>query len=121
LADKLPVADRVKKELNRLRRIFKDIPKGQKDTVQSLIRNAAFMSVTLDDLQEKINANGVTDKYQNGENQWGVKKSPEVEVYNSMIKNHSAVCKQLLDLLPDGDHGKKAADELAAFLAGGKK
>ncbi len=31
------------------------------------------MAVTLEDLQEDINQNGVTEQYQNGANQFGVK------------------------------------------------
>lgn len=58
------------------------------------------MAVTLEDLQKDIIDKGYVSKYQNGENQWGTKKSPEVETYNSMIKNHMAVMKQLTDLLP---------------------
>lgn len=37
-------------------------------------------------LQAKIRENGVKSEYQNGENQWGEKKSVEVDVYNAMIK-----------------------------------
>lgn len=29
-----------------------------------------------------------------------LKKSPEVEIYNTMIKNHLSIMKQLTDLLP---------------------
>ena len=65
--------------------------------------NAAFMSVTLQLLQTEINKNGAVSEYKNGENQFGTKKSPEVEIYNTMIKNYSAVMKQLTDLLPRGD------------------
>ena len=90
----------IKKEINRLKKIFKDISKDRKETVISLIDKAAFMSVTLEELQDNININGVIDKYQNGANQWGTKKSPEVEVYNTMIKNYSTIIKQLTDLLP---------------------
>lgn len=58
------------------------------------------MSVTLTDLQETINREGTISEYQNGENQWGTKKSPEVETYNTMIKNYMGIIKQLTDLLP---------------------
>lgn len=112
--------EKIKKEFNRLRRIFKDMPKDKKDTVLSLIRNAAFMTVTLDELQEAINENGVVSKYQNGENQWGTKKSPEVDVYNTMIKNHMGVIRQLCDILPD-ESKKTAADELMEFVKGAAK
>ena len=91
---------RIKKEIERLSKIFQDLSKEKKDTVASLVRNAAFMTVTLDDLQNKMNQEGVVSEYQNGANQWGTKKSPEVEIYNTMIKNHCAIIKQLTDLLP---------------------
>ncbi|MDD4780348.1 MAG: hypothetical protein PHT02_07070 [Tissierellia bacterium] len=90
----------VKKEMLRLKRIFKDMEKDKWDTALSLIKNAAFMTVTLEDLQETINREGAVSEYQNGENQWGTKKSPEVEIYNTMIKNHMTIIKQLSDLLP---------------------
>jgi hypothetical protein len=61
------------------------------------------MAVTLQDLQDEINVSGCVATYQNGENQWGTKKSPEVEIYNSMIKNHMQVMKQLTDLTPSND------------------
>ena len=92
--------DRIKAEIKRLNALLKDMDKNTKKAAKSLIENAAFMAVTLDDLQEHINLNGVTDKYQNGENQFGVKKSPQVEIYNTMVKNHANVIKQLTELLP---------------------
>lgn len=91
---------RIKKEMTRLGKQFSNIDKKTLDTVQSLIRNAAFMAVTLDDLQETLNTEGLVSEYQNGENQWGTKKSPEAELYNTMIKNHMSIIKQLTDLLP---------------------
>lgn len=91
---------RIKDELDRLGRIYQDIDNKRLKTVQRLMDNAAFMAVTLADLQTEINENGVVSEYQNGENQWGTKKSPEVEIYNTMIKNYTAIIKQLTDLLP---------------------
>jgi hypothetical protein len=112
--------ERIKKEQRRLTRIFKNMPIGRKDTVQSLIANAAFMAVTLEDLQETITRDGVISEYQNGENQWGTKKSPEVDVHIAMTKNHIAVIKQLCDLLPTED-GTKAGDELMEFVKRGRR
>jgi hypothetical protein len=90
----------IKKEITRLKRIFKDLDKNKIDTVQSLIKNAAFMSVTLEDLQETINRDGAISKYQNGQNQWGNKKRPEVDVHIAITKHHATVMKQITDLLP---------------------
>lgn len=91
---------RIKAEVRRLNSLFSKMDKSVKKVVKSLIENVAFMAVTLADLQEHINIHGVTDKYQNGENQWGTKKSPEVEIHISMTKNHNSTMKQLADLLP---------------------
>lgn len=107
-------AARIKKEVKRLSGIFTKLDGRQKKAVQSLISNAAFMAVTLQELQETMNRDGVISEYQNGENQWGTKKSPEVEIYNTMVKNHAAIMKQLTDLLPPPappEEKKDALDE----------
>lgn len=92
--------ERVKKEINRLKKIFKTLDKNKLDTVQTLIQNAAFMSVTLEDLQEIINKDGCTHEYTNGANQAGVKRSAEMDVYIAMTRNQSTIIKQLTDLAP---------------------
>jgi hypothetical protein len=96
----LPKDERIKAEARRLTGIFRKLNKDTKKVVKSLIESAAFMSITLEDLQDYINKNGVISEYQNGENQWGTKKSPEVEIHIAMTKNHTTVMKQLADLLP---------------------
>lgn len=106
--------ERIKKEFAKLKKLLTDIPKDKANSVESLLRNAAFMSITLDDLQDKINEIGVVSEYQNGQNQWGTKKSPEVEVYNAMIKNYMGVIKQLTDLIPNDKPIEK--DELMGFV-----
>lgn len=91
---------RIKAEIRKLNKLFTNLDDKTKKIVRTLIENAAFMAITLDELQETINTEGCVTEYQNGANQWGTKKSPEVEVYNTMIKNHMAVMKQLTDLIP---------------------
>ena len=107
---------KIKKEMLKLKRLFRDMEKSTMDTVFSLIKNAAFMAVTLDDLQETINLEGVMSEYKNGENQWGTKKSPEVEIYNAMIKNHMTIIKQLSDLLPKVANAPGVGDDLEEFV-----
>ncbi len=99
-SDFLGKQERILAEEKRLSSVFTKIPARSKRAVKSLIHNAAFMAITLSDLQDKINRDGPVSEYQNGENQWGTKKSPEVEIYNTMIKNHASIIKQLTDLLP---------------------
>ena len=70
---------KIKKEIARLKRVFKDLDKNKLQTVESLIKNAAFMAVSLEELQEIINAEGYVVEYQNGENQKGTKQSDAVK------------------------------------------
>ncbi len=105
------------KQLRRLEKIFRDIREDKKETVRNLIENAAFMEIQLAGLQKEIAEKGPVSEYKNGENQWGTKKSPEVEIYNTMIKNYMAVVRQLLELLPEGGADEK--DELMSFIGGG--
>lgn len=104
-------------ELEKLKKIFAGIDGEKKDVVERLIENAAFMAEELRKLQLYISENGCTESYQNGANQFGKKKSSEVEVYNAMIKNYSSVIKQLIDLLPNS---AQQGDELIDFIRGAK-
>ena len=105
---------RKSKELQKLKKIFKDIEPGKMKTVEKLISNAAFMAESLDELQEVIREKGFVEEYQNGANQSGIKKCSEVEIYNTMIKNYSSIIKQLIDLLPN--ESKSSGDELLDFI-----
>lgn len=90
----------IRKEQLRLKRAFKDLDKNKKTTVEQLISTAAFLSVTLRELEEEINRNGVTEEYQNGANQFGVKQSAAAVTHIAMTKNLTAIIKQLADLVP---------------------
>jgi hypothetical protein len=108
--------ERIKREIRRLNKIYKEMDPDSKKAIKSLIENAAFMAVTLEDLQETINREGVISEYQNGANQWGTKKSPEVEVYNTMIKHYMAIIKQLTDLLPKESEVVEVDDGFEDFI-----
>lgn len=99
---------RIKRARDKLGKVFDELDEKRRDTVEKLIDNAAFMAIQLEDIREKIMAEGVTSEYQNGENQFGTKKSPEVEVYNTMIKNYTAIIKTLCDMLPAENAGASA-------------
>lgn len=101
-------------ELRKLKRIFKEIPENKKKVVEKLMENAAFMAEQLELLQEDIKEKGYISEYQNGENQWGTKKAPEVEIYIAMTKNYSSIIKQLLDLIPESSG--ESDDEMTLFM-----
>ena len=91
---------RIAEELTRITARFSRADGNQKAIVTPLLQNAAFMKVTLEDLQEIINAEGVIDEYKNGANQYGQKQSATLQSYNALIKNYASVIKTLSQILP---------------------
>ena len=99
---------RIKAENTRLKGVFKELDENKKKIVMPLIQKAAFMHVELEELQKVIEEEGCVCEYKNGENQYGTKKSPEVDVYNTMIKNYTAIIKTLAELAPAAPKKKKS-------------
>lgn len=91
---------RIKKEVLRLNRQFKNIDKNKKELVKTTIADIAFMAITMEDLRESINREGTTVEYKNGENQFGTKQSPDAQLYLQMSQKHTQAMKILVDCLP---------------------
>ncbi len=106
----------IKKEIARLKKIFKDLPEEKYKLAENLIQNIAFMKITLLELQQDILINGAVEEYKNGENQHGRKVSSASQVYNSMIKNYTTCFKALVDLLPRDEKEKLVDDGFDQFL-----
>lgn len=111
---------RIEEELKRISVFYEEIAENKKAMIAPLLQNAAFMKITLEDLQEIINREGVTEVYQNGANQKGIKQSATLQSYNSVIKNYASVLKALSNYLPYKSHIKSAA-EIAAEMAAKRK
>ena len=103
---------KIRKEKKRLTAIFTNLDENKKDLVTPLIEKAAFMSIELDELQEKIQQTGWTSKYKNGANQYGTKRSAEADTYIALSKNYATVIKQLTELVPPA---QRKANKLAAL------
>ena len=87
---------------------------GRQHKLISTIFLATSVTKKLDhnNLQAKLEKDGWTSEYQNGQNQWGTKKSPEAETYIALSKNYAAVIKQLTELVPAA---KRKTSRLAAL------
>ncbi len=92
---------KIRKETNKLKKLFKELPNNKKKMAEKLIENASFMSITLDELKEDIKLYGVKETYVNGKDQFGFKESIESKTYNAMVKNYMNIMKQLNDMLPE--------------------
>lgn len=106
-----------KKQLGRFWPIYDGGSEEQKVKGLHLVQNLVFIEGQLAQLQGEIREKGVVCEYQNGENQWGTRKSPEVDVYNALLKNYISGIKQLNEIF--GEQAQ-AEDELTEFLKQGK-
>ena len=105
---------RVKRELSRLRRLFKELPKDKKQAAEGLMTEAAFMRVTLEETRAIIDREGVIELFVQGA-QSLLREHPATKVYASMVNRYVAVYKQLLSFLPD-EAQASGADALMEFV-----
>lgn len=114
--------DEIKKELAKLKKIFSHIPESKMALVEKLIQNAAYMSITLDELQATVNKEGATLTSKNGNGFDIIQEHPANKAYTALIAKYSSVISQLQSLLPDSkqDSVNKAGEALAEFIAKGK-
>ena len=111
-------AKRIRKEENRLKKIYKNIKDEKKQTVQGLIQRAAFMRVTLEDFEEDLDQNGFVEMFQQGINQDPYeRKRPVADLYNTMNTSYQKIIKQLTDLLQK-DEPKPEDDGFDVFVGG---
>ena len=106
---------RIESEKRRLGKIFKGLDENKLKVVTPLIQRAAFITVSLEELEEQLNETGWTEEYQNGREQSGMKKSAAADVHISLTKNLNAIVKQLLEIVPPAQRksalGKLMNDE----------
>jgi hypothetical protein len=114
----LDKAARIRKEENKLKKIFKNLDENKKQSVEGLIKRAAFMRVSLEDFEEDLDCNGFVEKFAQSDKQEPYeRKRPVADLYNTMNTSYQKIVKQLTDLLPEG---KEETDELLEFVGGGK-
>lgn len=110
---KMKKETRIKRRLNQLRKTYARLPEKKRIIAEPLIKNAAFMEIELEDLQEIIAVEGASEDYQNGANQHGRKASADLQAYNSLIKSYNTVNARLEAMLPP----EEDVDDLDEFLS----
>ena len=104
---------RQKKEQNRIKKIYKNLPKERLELAKKLIERAAYMLVSLEDMEAKISEDGLVVRMPQGS--YEIERAhPLLQPYNAMVKNYNATIKQLNEMLPNGD-ADKAGQALMMF------
>ncbi|MGO4219539.1 hypothetical protein AB4Z03_26910 [Bacillus sp. YAF12_1] len=111
--------ERVKKEINRLKRIYKEMPKDTLMVVEGLIVEAADLRVRLEDIRKDLDENGYDEMFSQSENQDPYERErPAARRYIAMNKSYQTIMKQLGDYIPKKQVETKAqSDGFEEFVA----
>lgn len=87
---------RIKKEYNALKRNYKTLPKDRLNVVEGLIQRAAFMKISLEDMELDLDEKGFVEEFQQSPNVDPYERErPVARLYNSMNKNYQSIIKEL--------------------------
>lgn len=109
-------AERITREERRLKRNYKDIQKDKSSVVEGLIRRAAFMRATLEDMELDLDERGFVEMFAQGEQEPYERERPVARQYQQMNKNYQSIIKQLSDLLPKEPPKQKDDDGFESFV-----
>lgn len=105
---------RIKKEKRRIEKPYKNLPKERREITKKLIERAAYMLVSLEEMEEKIAEDGLVVKMPQGT--YTIERAhPLLQQYNAMIKNYNSTIKQLNELLPPAE-AEQAGQALMRFV-----
>ncbi|WP_099329895.1 hypothetical protein [Clostridium paraputrificum] len=118
ISEQLEKEKKIKQEVNRIKKLYKDFEKDKSKVLEGLINEAAFMKLSLEELRNDLIKNGFTELFEQGDQSF-YRERPEVKVYTNFMQKYSVVMKQLIDLLPI-EIKKEEADALMEFMKKGR-
>lgn len=98
----------IQAEIEKWEKVFSNLSEEKRAASLDLIKRVAFMTITLQILEEDIKIKGPTYKFKNGQQEMFV-ENPSQKSYNTMINRYTAACDKLFSLLPKdpGDNSPK--------------
>lgn len=103
----------VKKEQNRLKKLFKDIPENKMKLVEGLIVQASRLRASCDALWLDIKENGEYEDFQNGKDaEFITRETAASKTFTARDKSYLAVMKQLAEYLPTQVSASKLSELL---------
>ena len=95
----LEKSEEIKREIERISELYKDLEGNKKKVADGLIEEAGFIRKTLKDLKLIVLKDGPIDEMEQGSYSI-LREHPAMRTYNSTIQRYSSIIKQLTDLLP---------------------
>lgn len=111
---------RIKNEIKSLKKVFNDIPDEKHAVADKLIQRAAFMAITLENLEDDIKKNGATYEFENGKQRMII-ENPSQKSYNTMINRYTTLYDKLVGMLPKTDDEVIEKDDGFANFVGDRE
>lgn len=109
--------ERIKKEVRRLKAIYKDLGQKEKKVIEGLIQRAAYMRITLEDYEEDLNENGSVELFSQSEKTEPYERErPVARLYNTLNGNYQKIMKQLSEYV-DKTPPKVESDGFNEFVS----
>lgn len=89
----------IDKEIKKMLKLFKDISDDKRELAMGLIERVAFMTITLQILENDIKTNGPTYLFEQGK-QSMIVENPSQKSYNTMVNRYTSAHDKLMSLLP---------------------
>lgn len=88
---------RIKKEITRLNKLFKNVSENQQEMIKELIKRAAFLLIFAEDIEKELKkTTAFTEKTINASQEF-IKPNPLQKEYRDTIKSYQSLIKQLID------------------------
>ncbi len=106
----------VKREINRLTKLFADIERNRRLTAKGMIEEAAYMRITLQELKKEIDKEGPIDEMSQGDYSI-LREHPALKSYNTMVQRYTNIIDKLTGLHPKEEAKKEVDDGFEMFVA----
>lgn len=113
--ENLEKEERIRKEIKRLNKLFKNLSKNEKELIKELVKRASFLLILAEDMEKEIKAKDKVTQVIENSSQRFIKADPIFKEYRDTVKNYQSVIKQLTDLVKDYKIPTEEKDPLIEF------
>lgn len=116
-SDELSKEEKINREIKRLNGIYRNLPRREKAVIEGLIKRAAYMRITLEEMERDLDEGGYVEEFTQSEKLEPYdRERPVARLYNSMNKNYQGIMKQLADFV-EREPPKPKSDGFEEFVS----
>ncbi|WP_339110769.1 hypothetical protein WIS39_19990 (plasmid) [Clostridioides difficile] len=116
--EQLEKEKKIKQEVSRLKKNYKDLEKEKNKILDGLVNEAAFLKISLEETREILIREGLTEIFKQGKQEFE-RERLQVKIYLNFMKLYTSVMRQLIDIIPS-DIKQEEEDKLIEFIKKGR-